>query len=372
VIDFAILTPNLTPGGAERHCLALARYGPARGLRCTGVALSGWGGLDAAMADELRELDVPLYVQAYQGGPRPFAAERATAGFATLAEALTVAARGAQVLITWGSTNLARFTAGLGLPIVCVSHCSIPARTACAGITHFVGVSEAGLRHFDGCGVADLPRAVIYNGAETHRLVPKLGRATQRAAWGFADTDRVLLSTGRHAIEKRPEAALQALAHLPPAYKLVSYGVDPQTQDRPLGDLVALAEQLGLADRVRWERPVTHLGDVLLAANAFLLLSERETNSLGLLEAFLVGLPAVCTPVGAIDELERIAGGPLVWRASQVAAEVAETIRDAAEAGHADIVDRACAVARREWTADAMLARWHTYLTGVLEGRHGH
>ncbi len=363
-IEFAILTPNLTPGGAERHCISLAHHGPAVGMYCNGVAVSGAGGIDRDMAAELSCFS-PISSSATRESRRRDLGHVSLPA-RSIRESVHLVCREARVLITWGSAEMARFTDGLGIPVVCVSHCSVPDRRPVNGVTHLVGVSRASLAFFDNTA-AEVPRTVIHNGVEVHRVTPRFGRAWQRREWGFGDGDVVVGNLGRQSREKDPELLIRALAHLPSHYKAVYYGAHPADPSRPCPSLVELAYTLGVADRVQFHLPQPFLGDVLAGLDVFTLLSHREANSLGLLEAFLAGVPAVATPVGALPELEEAHGVLCVRAESREPADVAADVVWASLPRHRDeMARRARLVAEAHWTAPAMLKRWRTYLESVL------
>ena len=158
MISFAFATPNFTWGGAEIHILWLAA-GVTR-ARCAGVAVSGYGGVDPLMAAELVK-HCPLVGDTHKS-PRPFAPGLACDGFPDFPAAVRHACRDADVLLTWGSLQVARFTQGLGIPVVVISHCSVPHGSVCDGATHLVGVSEVALEPFR--GVRGAERLVLHHG----------------------------------------------------------------------------------------------------------------------------------------------------------------------------------------------------------------
>ena len=74
--------------------------------------------------------------------------------------------------------------------------------------------------------------------------------------------------------------------------------------DGPLqSDLQSLALRLGIAHRVVFAGFVERPGDLLRAADAFALVSERESFGLALAEAMLIGLPCIATRVGGMMEI---------------------------------------------------------------------
>jgi glycosyltransferase involved in cell wall biosynthesis len=377
MIRYAALTPSLAqPGGAERTILIMARYADPARLRCTGVALSAYAAIDPDLGRDLGRYTT-LHGDPSKGRtPRPDSA-RVVSDYADLPAAIRHVCREADVLITWGSLALGRFTAGLAIPVVCVSHCSNASGVApLSGITHLVAVSETARGFFVGenRGAASLPVRVIPNGVEVERTCPRRGRAWQRAAWGVGPGEPVLLYLGRQAPDKNPAACLRALAMLPPAYRLVMVGNQAFAPGEPWPPLVAEARALGLLDRVRFLPPTPIIGDALAGADCLLHLSVREADSLVVKEAFLAGLPVVHTRVGAIPELEAEFGA-VGFGVDFVTglepdgidpAAVARQVVRAVAGGGAAIVAKMRAAAWDRWTGPAMCERWADYLEEIV------
>jgi glycosyltransferase involved in cell wall biosynthesis len=378
MIKFAILTPSLAqPGGAERTILIQLRYADPARMQCTGIALSGYGGLDEDLGRELLRY-APIHGDMPRGQfQRPRSALVKTV-YPHLQAATAAACHGADVLVAWGTLALARFTEGLAIPVVCVAHSAeADGGPQINGITHLVTVSRAAGRYFrDANRGLGLPVATIPNGVEVDRVCPCRGRAWQRARWGVGATDRVLLALGRHAKVKNGGACIRALTALPPDHKLVLVGNQSFANFEPRPELAALAGALGVADRVLFLPPVPSVGDVLAGADCLLHLSFREADSLVVKEAFLAGLPVVHTPVGSIPEMEA-EFGPVGWgvtlRDELVPEEervdpreVAGQVRLALSTAAAPVVARMRAIAWERWTGAAMCDRWADYLEGVV------
>ena len=143
---------------------------------------------------------------------------------------------------------------------------------------------------------------LIYNGVDTSQFAPDAkARARVRAELGFADTDRVLISVGRLALEKDYATLLQSLATaqgVAGQASLILVGDGPQREA-----LSQEAERLGLAGRVRMLGDRQDVRDLLAAADVFVLSSISEGVSKALLEAMAVGLPVVATSVGGTPEV---------------------------------------------------------------------
>jgi hypothetical protein len=163
-------------------------------------------------------------------------------------------------------------------------------------------------------------RHVIYNGIDTNRVVPRLGRDRQRELWTLKNK-KILLYMGRFVKEKHPEMAVTCLQHLPEDWVTVFVGRGYQEQE-----VYKLAQQL-CPERVFFIDPVYHVGDILAASDAFILPSDFEGHSLALCEAWLSGIPTVYTDFEAINELEHCFG-PLGTKIPRVSSPqtVAEAI----------------------------------------------
>jgi len=134
------------------------------------------------------------------------------------------------------------------------------------------------------------PLTVIGNGIDLTRFDGRAG-ALERAAFGLAAGDRVLIYTGRLGPEKNLGFLLRAFA--------AAAGVEPRLRLLLLGDgpeesaLRALARGLGITDRVCFAGAVPYekVPDYLALADAWTSASVTEVHPLSALEAVAAGLP---------------------------------------------------------------------------------
>jgi glycosyltransferase involved in cell wall biosynthesis len=121
------------------------------------------------------------------------------------------------------------------------------------------------------------------------------------AAWGENPPDavsgRILLSTSRLVAQKGVDVAIRALPHLP-AHTLVVLGEGPERER-----LEALAEELGVRDRVHLPGRVPDVAAWLRRAEVYVHPARWEGFGLGVLEAMLAGLPVVASRVSSLPEL---------------------------------------------------------------------
>ncbi len=116
------------------------------------------------------------------------------------------------------------------------------------------------------------------------------------------DADRtLLLFSGRLVARKGVEHLLMAWKDVSPEFpdaRLILLGEGPSRQN-----LVASAENLGIAGTVRFEGRVDDVPDRLRSADIFVLPSLQEGMPNSLLEAMASGLPAIATRIGGVLDL---------------------------------------------------------------------
>ena len=418
MLKVAMLTPNLTFGGAERWLISLAKHLPRDRVQVTGVAVSGWGGIDPQLSAELRQVTA---IHSHGTADRPAHARvfdfTGVQIHASLGAAVAAACRGADILLAWGDLSVLRAVPeSVQIQLVLVSHttrlptsaterfgvssvsspdASItwpvsapvmpPVLSPGNGVTtgcglkmppvlrpgdgttrtiHFAAVSESAADYFRGRPEVTTPVTVIHNGVELDRLQPTVSAAQMRARWGVGQHSSVLGFVGRLSQEKLPEAMAVALAGLPPHWHGVMYGERTAPPQGRHAQLVELAATAGVSSRLHVYPPVTDIGNVYQALDVLLLPSRREAFSLTLIEAWLCGVPVVATPVGCIPELEQ-EFGQLVTRVPVGATK--EVLAAAVMAAIADTAtrDRAKQLAERLFTVQIMAVKWADYLSMI-------
>lgn len=160
---------------------------------------------------------------------------------------------------------------------------------------------------------------VLRNGVDLEQFHPVDG-AAYRDASGL--TSPVLLSVGGLITRKGHDLIIRALADLPGATLLIAGSGPEETRLR------ALADTLGLADRVRFLGPVPHdsLREIYSAANCLVLASDREGWPNVLLEAMACGTPVAATNIwGTPEVVARPEAGRLIMERTPAA--IAETVK---------------------------------------------
>lgn len=173
-----------------------------------------------------------------------------------------------------------------------------------------IGVCQALMTKLADLGGNQSKLNVLRNGVDLQRFVPE-DRCEARQRLGLAPEGRYLLTVG-HLVElKGQHIAIEALAQLPGVTLLIAGAGIEQ------GALKALAQRLGVADRVHWAGvvPQSELKWWYSAADALALCSSREGWPNVLLEAMACGTPVLSTNVsGTPDMVNTPAAGVLLDR----------------------------------------------------------
>ena len=147
-------------------------------------------------------------------------------------EAVKVAGRDADVLVTWGSPDMGRWLGWFAGPRVLTSHTTMSDRPGIAitGATHLAAVSSAAARYFDPFTNNDLPRKIIYNGVRRERSLPSGSlsdvRDRMREMWRIPQDAIAVGYVGRQTKEKNFLAAARAVGQLDENHYAVYYGTD--------------------------------------------------------------------------------------------------------------------------------------------------
>ena len=130
-------------------------------------------------------------------------------------------------------------------------------------------------------------------------------RAEVRASINVPVDAPLIVSVARLDPQKALHVMLRALKLLPDDVHLALVGQGEQETK-----LRALADELEIADRVRWVAFTRHVGDFVAACDVFALSSVWEGVPLAAQEAILLGAPIVATNVGGMPELieDRVSG----------------------------------------------------------------
>jgi len=142
---------------------------------------------------------------------------------------------------------------------------------------------------------------VIPNGIPVDEYTPNPeARAQFRAAYGVEPDARVIVHVGRFVPLKNHALLIQAFALLEASIPLYLWLVG-DGELRPA--MEQLAQELGVAHRVRFWGIREDVPAILNAADIFTLPSQHEGNPMSVMEAMAAGLPVVASRVGGIPEL---------------------------------------------------------------------
>lgn len=372
MLKAALITPNFSLGGAERWIVQLLAHVDPQRVQWTGLVVSGHGGADPRLCEQaarhttLHSNRVPA--QQRRPGVHPFNPTNITHWHPDLWQAINAVTADADVVLTWGVVNAQGWYKNVpAIPRVCCAHGTLqesPLRPL-TGHTHLVGVAEVALTYFDDRpGDTELPRQVIYNGVDDEHLTQTAFGSEQRALWGYGPDDVIVGCLGRQAPEKNYLRLAESLVHLPAKYRTVFYGQDQRNYGHTAGDLLAMQELF--ADRIRCYLPQERVGNILAGCDVLAIPSHREACSLTMLEAWLVGVPVVATPVGAVPELQRRFGQLVIETPLDPSAqELAAAIERAAGEEGRQLALRAMDVACEHFTIKTMADNWAAYLEQV-------
>jgi len=202
---------------------------------------------------------------------------------------------------------------------------------------------------------------VQHNAVDLSRLETTADRATLRKAIGLNETDIAVAYIGRIFKEKNAGAAAAAVEELGAPYRAVYKGWGQLAKDLPRHPSKPII--------LPYEEQV---GDTLRAIDCFMLASPTEGMSLALCEAWAAGVPTVCTPVGAVPELEEMFG-PLTVRVpiDATSEQLAAAVKQSLSAENATTVERAKQMVIDHFTIPKMGERWTNFLLRVANSADG-
>ncbi len=159
-------------------------------------------------------------------------------------------------------------------------------------------ISPAVLRALHAGGVPPERTELIWSSVNLARLQPKREREEVRAELGAGSDECVSLTVGALVERKGIDFLLRVLAELPPATRLWVAGEGPER-----AALESQAQESPLAGRVTFLGQRNDLGDLLRAADLFLMPSRAEGLGVAALEAMAMGLPCLVSQVGGLADL---------------------------------------------------------------------
>lgn len=160
-----------------------------------------------------------------------------------------------------------------------------------------LAVSDAMRRDMAAIGIDPAKVAVHYTGVDAARFAPG-DRAAARAALGIGE-EPTILSVGALIARKGQALVIEALPALPGVHFRLAGAGEAE------GHYRALAQRLGVADRVHFMGPVAHadLPSLYHAADAVVMPSVSEGLANAWVEALACGTPIVISDAGGAAEL---------------------------------------------------------------------
>jgi glycosyltransferase involved in cell wall biosynthesis len=150
--------------------------------------------------------------------------------------------------------------------------------------------------------------STILNGIDVARWDPRIDGSGVRREFGIPPGAPVLASVSRLFGQKGQRELLRALVHVResfPEVRLLVVGADAVEVHRGsfTAELRALAEELGIADRVIFTGPRTDIPQIMAACDVFTLPSFEEPFGLVYLEAMAMLRPVVAVDDGGTPEV---------------------------------------------------------------------
>jgi mannosylfructose-phosphate synthase len=161
--------------------------------------------------------------------------------------------------------------------------------------------------HYD---VLERHISVVPPGMDENRFSPARQEERERLREKYGIKNQDVLALGRMATNKGYDLLLRAMPSVfelvPDARLVAAIGSDDSEQDESgVGELKQVAQELGIADRIKWVQyvPDEDLPNYYRAASVFALPSRYEPFGMVAIEAMACGTPTVVTVHGGLFEL---------------------------------------------------------------------
>jgi len=373
MLKAAMVTPDLSLVGAARWLVDLIKFTHPDKIRWTGVAVSGYGGVNKMLAAELHELGIYIHVQ--HSKDRPPHAKPLDLTYVhqenhgDFHNTVGCVAGSADVIVTWGSVDCKHWLPPNwgDKPVVCVAHQSKRQTRPINGPTHLVAVSNKAVEFFPD---PQMPVKVIHNGVDSRRCAySTTTRPEFRKKCYINDDDVVVGFIGRQTNDKRPQLVAEAVKILNRdcgKTQLLLVGEGPQCKEINY-ELMSWCEDNIQRDFYVAE-PVRQIGDVYNAIDVVVMPSESEACSLTLLECWMAGVPVVSTRTGCIPEVELLYSRPPVFALPDdpTPQDIVDGVLDAVYPKKCDRLVSMCRkIAHNHFTVEKMAEQWQYYLEGI-------
>jgi glycosyltransferase involved in cell wall biosynthesis len=235
---------------------------------------------------------------------------------------------------------------------------------------HTTAVSQAAADRF--VRLKAVPKhkcSVLSNGIDTVEFAPEAERRARARELLSAGEEFVWLAVGRIAPAKDYPNLLRTFVQVTAACPGTQLWVAGEGASSECSRLLALAQELGLTEAVRWLGLRRDLPALLDAADAYVLASAWEGMPLALGEAMAMEKPVVATDVGGVRELAADTGRLVPsGNSDALAAAMLETMRLPADDRRA--LGRAARVRiQSHFSMEARADQWEALYRANLEKR---
>lgn len=185
------------------------------------------------------------------------------------------------------------------------SHVRARAEAAIAGANATCFVADATLKMFERNLNAKNLLHVGYGIplARNDATYDSLDRNALRSGYGIREGEHLFVEIATVEPRKAQSNVVLALARLLPFHPNLQIAFVGDTGGEYSSRVVALADSLGIGNRVRMVPVTSEVGVWLSMADAFILPSDSESLPRSLMEAMALGVPVIATDVGGVGEL---------------------------------------------------------------------
>ncbi len=213
----------------------------------------------------------------------------------------------------------------------------------------------------------------ILNGVDVQKFAPDAAKRKQyREQWGFGQNDVLIGTVGRPMKVKNHQLMIRALKRLREQGYPVHFAIVGDTPLRSLkNELVALAQSLGVADRVHFLGFQSDVPGYLNMFDIFVLPSLSEGCSNVIQEAMATGLPIVASRVGGNPELVQDGETGLLFESNSVEAlaRALQTLLDDPQKAQA-LGNRALQRAREAFSLEKMVENYEALYYRLLKEKN--
>lgn len=217
-------------------------------------------------------------------------------------DAMKMLAAECDCVVSWFFPDMEDFKPRLGGPVVSVSHSPPECRWAfdrfsvsdLKGVTDIVAVSDSAVNCYPE-KMRDRVR-VIKNAVNPDSMIPGMSREEVRRSWGVGADEKVIGYVGRLGPEKGVRRVWEAVINLPDEWRAVIIGSGHGSED------VREHARIEAGGRAVFPGATGDVASAMLGLDYLIVPSDYESFGYVIAEAWHLGVPVICTPVGvALD-----------------------------------------------------------------------